>query len=223
MSEQPKADQEPKFEIPAGTDKKLLRKEFMNLLQHVQDGTLLNKQQRNRLQVLNKVLSGQADYGENDLDEAEKAGAFRDTPDGKSTPRCTKAERMLRLALVTQWVVRNRPRPEMIKSAAIKWGISATALDNYVKSVRKHMEERHERTRSATESLYAEQYQRVFQVALDSGEVGAAINALDGGAKLLGLNKPTAQRFEFSGPDGEPMAVLNLPVKGSVPPGIEPS
>lgn len=215
------------FTIPPGTDKAVLKTELNNLLLHLKAGKVLNKDQRVRLQVLVRYLQNDGITAETLLDDAEKAGAYRITADGLSTPKCTKAELELRLDLVAQWVIEARSLPEMVRDAALKWGISRRAFENYISKVQKAFKLSRERRLESSTGRIGRQYQSLYRLSILAGELGTAKDCLDSEAKLDGLAKPVAQRYEFTGAEGGPLAMLELPAKGSVPPGggmaIEPS
>ena len=132
------------------------------------------------------------------------------------SPRCTKAEKELRLATVIEWLCAGVPSRKMCANVREKWGLSACQVRRYLASARERLAGEQAHDRAANLALCVARLEMTFDMARRQGNVRMMICSTEAQARLLGLYEPTAQRVEICG--GVSSAILDVPEKNQIAP-----
>lgn len=128
----------------------------------------------------------------------------------KNTPKATKLEIAQRIDLVTEWIIDNKRRPEIIRKGSTMWGIGERQIEVYMHRAMNSLKEHAEQDIQNHRANAVAQLDFIINQNLIDKKLDDARKAIETKAKLLGLNAPEKQdhthlhEFQFK---------LNMPTR----------
>ena len=112
-----------------------------------------------------------------------------------------------RLEKVFSMLVKGHGRQAVIQFASESWDIGERAADLIIEKANARFRETARFNREDQIGEAISRYQKLHQLAVDSGDLRAAADAQGRLCKLLGLNAPETVKNEHSGPGGIPIQI----------------
>lgn len=97
------------------------------------------------------------------------------------------AETIARAGEVLSWLVEGKSRPEIHREARQRWGISGRQSDRLIHHARAELVAGMDQQRSDMRALLFHRLDAIYRAAMDCGNHGAALGAINATARLAQL------------------------------------
>lgn len=105
------------------------------------------------------------------------------------TPRCTKAEKARRVAMVLRWLAQGCGHAEIVRHAAREWGVSQRQSQNYLAAASAVLAETTEQEANVARAILHARLERLYQFSqTPEGKRLDPMRVLRAISELLGLN-----------------------------------